>query len=416
MNLVKTSFYTSISTAITFITGFVVTKVVAVAIGPQGMAYLGQFQNATAMFAIFGLAAINAGVIKYLAQYRGDVKEQQTVITNAVNIVITASIITSGVVIAFSGYLSEAVFHSPDYKIVFVLYAVFLLAISLNTLSVSILNGLQEIKKYTIVSICSSLIGLLFTVYFSYNYGLKGVLLAASFASVFILCINLYFLRTISRLSFLPDFKRWDKKMVRLFFGFSLMTVVSGFLAPIVQIFIRDNIIRDISVDSAGHWQAVTKISDYYLSFITTVLGVYYLPRLSELKLGIELRKEVVNGYKIILPVVGILAFVIFLCRGLIIQVLFTEAFEPMKPLFAWQLLGDFFKIGSWLLAFLMLSKAMTGMFILTEIGFSVLYLILSYVFMQRYGVIGATYAFALNYAIYWVVMWLLMRKKLAKK
>lgn len=416
MNLVKTSFYTSISTAITFITGFVVTKVVAVAIGPQGLAYVGQFQNTTAMFAIFGLAAINAGVIKYLAQYRGDPQKQQTVISNAVNVVITASVITSAGVIAFSGYLSEAVFHSPDFKIVFVLYAVFLLAISLNTLSVSILNGLQEIKKYTIVSICSSLTGLLATVYFSYNYGLKGVLLAASFASVVILCINLYFLRTISGLSFLPDFKRWDKTMLRLFFGFSLMTVVSGFLAPIVQIFIRDTIIRDISVDSAGHWQAVTKISDYYLSFITTVLGVYYLPRLSELKLGTELRKEVVNGYKIILPVVGFLAFVIFLCRGLIIKVLFTEAFEPMKPLFAWQLVGDFFKIGSWLLAFLMLSKAMTLMFILTEIGFSVLYLILSYAFIQRYGVIGATYAFALNYAIYWVIMWLLMKNKLAKK
>ncbi|RYY48740.1 MAG: O-antigen translocase [Chitinophagaceae bacterium] len=416
MNLVKTSFYTSISTAITFITGFVVTKVVAVAIGPQGMAYLGQFQNATAMFAIFGLAAINAGVIKYLAEYRGNVLQQQTVISNAVNIVLIASVLTSLIIIAFSGYLSNAVFHSPEFKIVFILYAVFLLAISLNTLSISILNGLQEIRKYTIVNICSSITGLLITVYFSYNYGLKGILLAASFSSIFVLCINLYFLRMLPGISFRPDFKRWDKRIVRLFFGFSLMTVVSGFLAPVVQMFIRDNIIRDISLDSAGHWQAVTKISDYYLGFITTVLGVYYLPRLSELKLGTDLRKEVLNGYKLILPVVGILAFVIFLCRSLIIRILFTEAFAPMEPLFAWQLLGDFFKIGSWLLAFLMLSKAMTLMFILTEIGFSVLYLILSFAFMQRFGVIGATYAFALNYAIYWVVIWLLMKKKLAKK
>ena len=54
-------------------------------------------------------------------------------------------------------------------------------------------------------------------------------------------------------------------------------------------------------------------------------------------------------------------------------------------------------------------------MFIITEIGFSVFYLLLSYLFMHKYGVIGATYAFALNYAIYWVVMWFLLKNKLSK-
>ena len=48
MNLIKTSFYTSISTAVTFLSGFIVTKVVAVKIGPEGMAYVGQFQNSIA--------------------------------------------------------------------------------------------------------------------------------------------------------------------------------------------------------------------------------------------------------------------------------------------------------------------------------------------------------------------------------
>jgi PST family polysaccharide transporter len=414
LNLIKTSFYTSISTAITFISGFIVTKVVAVAIGPQGMAYVGQFQNTTSLFAMIGLAAINAGVIKYLAEYSDDSVKQQKVITTAFTVVITASLLTTFIVIAFSEQLSQAVFHSADFRIIFILYAVFLSAISLNTLSISILNGLKEIRKYTIVNISTSLVGLAFTIYFATYYGLKGVLLAASFASIIILSINVFFLKKLN-FSFLPNFKKWDKKIVRLFFGFSIMTIVSGSLSPLVQIFIRDYIIQNDSLRNAGLWQAVTKISDYYLSFITTVLAVYYLPRLSELRFNHELRKEIANGYKVILPVVCLLALIIFFAKGLIIQILFTPEFEPMKPLFTFQLLGDFFKIGSWLLAFLMLSKAMTKMFIITEIGFSVFYLLLSYLFMHKYGVIGATYAFALNYAIYWVVMWFLLKNKLSK-
>ena len=69
MNLIKTSFYTSLSTAVSFITGFIITKVVAVKIGPKGMAYLGQFQNTTAILTMLATGAIATGVIKYLAEW-----------------------------------------------------------------------------------------------------------------------------------------------------------------------------------------------------------------------------------------------------------------------------------------------------------------------------------------------------------
>ena len=92
--------------------------------------------------------------------------------------------------------------------------------------------------------------------------------------------------------------------MVKLLLAFTLMGIVSGFTAPAMQLLVRDRIISKFSLVDAGCWQAVTRISDYYLAFITTVLGVYYLPRLSEIDCKTELKKEIVKGYKIILPVV----------------------------------------------------------------------------------------------------------------
>ena len=84
-----------------------------------------------------------------------------------------------------------------------------------------------------------------------------------------------------------------------------------------------------------------------------------------------------------------------------------------MKPLFTFQLLGDFFKIGSGLLAYLMIAKAMTKVFIATEIIFATSYVILSYYFMNHYGIIGSTYAFCINYGVYWILMWIIMRKRI---
>ena len=412
MNLIKTSFYTSISTAITFISGFIVVKVVAVKIGPEGIAFVGQFQNTTAIFTMLATAAITTGVVKYLAEHKNNPVKSQQIINTAFLIVFLSSLIISLFVMSTSGYLSEAAFKTKNFWIVYFLFGLFTMFISFNSIFSAILNGLQEIRKFTIINIFSSLIGVAITVIFAYTLGLEGVLVASIATAFIIFFINIYFFNKLG-IRWKPNFKSWDKPVVKMLSGFSLMAIVSGFVVPSMQILVRDRIILQFSVTDAGYWQAVTKISDYYLGFITSVLGVYYMPRLSEIQSKVELRNEIAKGYKIILPVVGIIAFMIWLLKGFIIHILFTPEFLPMKPLFTYQLLGDFFKIGSWLLGYLLIAKAMTKTFIATEIIFAISYVALSYYFMNHYGIIGATYSFCINYGLYWIFMWILMRKKI---
>lgn len=412
MNLIKTSFYTSISTAITFISGFIVVKVVAVKIGPKGIAFVGQFQNTTAILTMLATAAITTGVIKYLAEHKSDPVKSRQIINTAFLIVFFSSLIISLFVMCGSGYLSEAAFKTKDFWIVYFLFGLFTMAISFNVIFSAILNGLQEIRKFTIINICSSLAGVTLTVVFAYTLGLEGVLIASTATAIIIFFINVYVFGKLG-IKWRPNFKSWDKKVVKMLSAFSLMAVVTGFVAPTIQILVRNRIILQFSVADAGYWQAVTKISDYYLGFITSVLGVYYMPKLSEIQSKIELRNEIMKGYKTILPIVAIIAFLIWLLKGFIIHVLFTPEFLPMKPLFTFQLLGDFFKIGSWLLGYLMIAKAMTKAYIISEIIFAASYVILSYYFMDHYGIIGATYSFCVNYGLYWFFMWFFMRKEI---
>ncbi|MEO8820413.1 MAG: O-antigen translocase, partial [Ginsengibacter sp.] len=341
-----------------------------------------------------------------------DPVKSSKIINTAFLIVFISSLIISIFVMSTSGVLSEAAFKTKNYWLVYFLFGLFTMVISFNVMFLAILNGLKEIRKFTIVNISSSLAGVGLTVIFAYTWGIEGVLISSTGTAIVIFCINIYFFNKLG-IKWKPDLKSWDKPVVKMLSAFSLMAIVSGFVVPGMQILVRDRIINQFSIANAGYWQAVTKISDYYLGFITAVLGVYYMPRLSELKNKKELRHEIVNGYKIILPVVGSIALLIWLFRDLIIHILFTPAFLPMKPLFTYQLLGDFFKIGSWLLAYLMIAKALAKTFIITEILFAISYVALSYFFMNRYGVIGATYSFCINYAIYWLFMWLLMRREI---
>lgn len=412
MNLLKTSFYTSVATAISFISGFIVTKVVAVKIGPEGIAYLGQFQNTASILSMLATGAIAGGVVKYLAQYRNDSEKRQQIINTACLIVLCCSMVVSVFTIAASGYLSRAAFKTAEFWIVYLLLGIFTSTLAFNVIFAAILNGLNEIKKYTFVNICSSLIGISFTMLLAYFYGVKGVLVSSTALSVIIFCLHVYILKRAG-IQWLPDFKNWDKPIVKMLLGFTLMALVSGFLVPGIQIMVRNKIIASFSVTEAGYWQAVTRISDYYLSFITLVLGVYYMPKLSEIQERLALRAEILKAYKLVMPAVIVVAFLIWLLRGLIIQVLFTSSFQPMRPLFTFQLLGDVFKIGSWLLANLMLAKAMVKAYIITEFIFATTYVLLCFFLIDRFGLIGATYGFCINYGLYWIVMAFILKKRI---
>jgi len=207
--------------------------------------------------------------------------------------------------------------------------------------------------------------------------------------------------------------KGFDKEMTTKLGKYSLMAITSALTLPISEIIIRNYIGSTIGWESAGYWQGIKYISDMYLMIITTSLSVYYLPKLSEIIDKKELRQEIMNGYKIIMPMVIVLALGIYLFRDLIIEIAFTGKFLAMNELFLWQLVGDIFKIASWLLAYLMLAKAMTKLFIISEILFATLWTILAILGVKYYGIIGITYAFALNYLSYLVFMFYYFRKRI---
>ena len=107
----------------------------------------------------------------------------------------------------------------------------------------------------------------------------------------------------------------------------------------------------------------------------------------------------------------------IYLMRSIVIRVLYTPEFLPMADLFVWQLTGDFFKICSWLLAFLMIAKSMTKTFIATEIIFSFLYVGLGLIFIKNCrSVVGLNQAYLVNYIFYTLCMAIIFRKILINK
>ena len=271
----------------------------------------------------------------------------------------------------------------------------------------------KEIKKYITINIIGSLFSLLFTSFLIFVFGLIGALYAIVINQSVIFFVTLYFVVKSQWFHWRNFNQGVDKENLFKLGGFSLMAITSAVTGPVSQILVRNHIGSTLGWDAAGYWQGVWYISSIYLMVVTTPLALYYLPRLSEIIDNIELKKEIFNGYIVIIPIVSILALIIYFSRELVIHIAFTDNFMPMLPLFKWQLIGDVIKIVSWLLSYLLLAKAMTKLFICTEIGFSISFVVLSISLVNRFGLVGVTYAFSLNYLLYLIVMVIIFRKKL---
>lgn len=169
-----------------------------------------------------------------------------------------------------------------------------------------------------------------------------------------------------------------------------------------------NHIIETLSTEEAGYWDGLSKISIAYLGIITSSLAIYYLPKLSSLKERLEIRRELLNGYKIITPGLIVILFMVFIFRNSVINILYSSEFMGMNSLFAYQLAGDFFKIMSWLLAYLMLAKALTTIFIVSQIVIlSGSYLLSTYLItlIGLGGVVMAHFIIYLTYFIFTIIV-----------
>ena len=411
MTLIKTSVLTGISTVIKLVSAFVINKVIAIYIGPSGLAIVGQLQSFTSIITTFSNGAISSGIVKYTAEYQ-DIEEKKKIFSSSIVISLICSLIISIFLFGFSDYLSELILKDIQYSSVFIIFGATIFLFALNMVLISILNGQKEIKKYVLVNIAGSIFSLVFTSILIMQLNLMGALYAMVLNQSVMFFVTLAFVIKSSWFK-LEYFKQGlDKESLSKLSKYSLMAIVSALTVPVSHLIIREYIGENLGWDSAGYWQGIWYISTMYLMLVTTTLGVYYLPRLSEIQDNKELRKEIFSGYKIIMPIVILASLIIFLLKEYVILIAFSKDFMPMMELFAWQLIGDVIKIASWLLAYLMLAKAMTKVFIYTEVLFSALFVGLSILFVDKFGLVGITYAYALNYLLYLVMMIFIFRKR----
>jgi PST family polysaccharide transporter len=415
MNIVRAGFYASIATAAKLLAGLVILKLVAWMAGPEGVGRLGQFMSLMSVLAVLAGGGISAGVVKYVAEYRHDPQRLSRLLSAALWYALCASCLIGCIGLLLSGQIAGWLLGDVRYQGLIALLAAVQLGIALINYILSVINGFMDVKRLAFIQVLGSLLSIALALVLARWLNLYGALLALVIGQLLVLAVGLpawwrspYFQRGMLRM-------RFDREMTLRLAAFSVMTLTSALLPPLVNIAVRDHLAAQFGWEQVGYWQAVSKVSDAYLLFLTTAINVYYLPKLASTHARAPLVLELRQAYRYIMPAVVLLAVGVYVCRDWVTMLLFSADFATANSLYAPQLIGDVVKIASFVLSYVMLAKAMTRLFVASEVAFAISYLVLVYLFTARFGLVGTMYAFCVNYVLYLVFNVIVVRRYLGE-
>ncbi|MEI2602677.1 O-antigen translocase [Erwinia aphidicola] len=414
--MLSVSFFTALLTLLRIGAGFIVMKIVAVYTGPSGIALIGQVQN----FATILNGAVSSpgstAVVRYTAENADKGFEYCSPWWKAsLRWILILLVPCAGLSIVFSAHISEILFERREFAWLVAIIGSLLPLSVIGTLVNSVINGQQQYRRYVALGMISVVVSTVIMLALVHFMGLNGAILAAGIQTALIGIIMLF--SSIRQPWF--KLKYWigsvEREKKNAIAGYLTMTIVSVIAMPISIMALRWMIANQLGWAEAGQWQVVWKISEVYLSVITISLSTYYLPKLSSLINYDQIKKEINSTAFVVFPLVSILAICVYLSRDIVLSILFTSDFSSARNLFGIQLIGDVLKILSWLYAYPMISRGSTKWFISTEIFFSFSLIVLSWYLIRYFGLQGANYAYALNYLIYFIFVFLNLKRVVVK-
>jgi O-antigen/teichoic acid export membrane protein len=410
---VKSIFSAGIISGLKLLNGILIIKAIAIISGLSGMPEGGNYINITQIFQIIATAGISIGTIKYLSQHKIGTESFQNHLSGAFFLTLIFSGASALILILFSPFFSEYLFKTKAYFFYFVLLGISSIFFGFNNFLISYFNGTQNLRSYISINTVNAFVGLVF------------ILLTIVLKNKHLLFISIAFYQSAGFL--LYGFKKlyriykeqiagraiqfWDP--LKKFGLYAFYTIQNIIVIGVSQIYVRKLIIEKEGLSEAGIWDGMIRISSSYLNVFILILSIFFIPQLSSAKMREAINIAIKKGLLITGILLGCLVF-LFTFRDFFLTLILSKQFLPIKDIMVPFLIGDIFRFSGYILAILFLSKGMIQITIVSDILFNgVFFCAFNHIFISNNGLEGSSYAYLLNYLLYFVflIMLVVLRK-----
>jgi PST family polysaccharide transporter len=392
-----------LSTAIRLATGLILLKYLAWQFGPSTFGLLTQVMGIAAIFYLFAGGGITNGVIRNVSASRSE-DERRRWMAAATTITVLASIVLAMAAIALAFFGSSAVFGQSGYGPVFIGISAAQVLVGFGNLALGYFSAMGDNRTFATIQIVGNILSLLLLVVLTQGMGLSGAVLALIVGQSVIGAVALW------RFSWQVAPREmfhiiWDRAALTDLLSYAAVTASSVTAVPLAQLLIRVDMSVRLGWEMVGYWQAVAKISDANMAFVSVVMINYLLPQLSSRRETASARRFLLRFGAMMLGIFILTCGLIYVLRGYLLLIVYSEQFLKASSLVLPQLVGDALKVATLLVYFYFISRGRVLIVFVCELALGITLYAVYLLIVPTYGPSAPIYAFAAAYAGLFAVM-----------
>lgn len=391
--------------------GVLRTKVLAVGLEPSGLGLYGQVLTLlTALSAASGLG-LGLGTTRVVAERRkrGDRDGLRAALEVSFALPFAIATLAALAVMASSVWLAPIILDDGR-ALLLVLAAAAIPVIALQGPLVHAVQGFRDVAgaqaanllfgaTLTVASIAGVLVA-----------GLEGAVVGLAAGNLAYALALAWRLRGLLRQGGVPRLAltqglrlaRLREPVIRTMLGVGFASLIAGIAAGLGELVVRTVVLRTVSVDAAGIFQALQLISLQLVAVIVTSLIFLSFTALSEAHAGgnRELAVEVVDrtlrlALLLVLPVLVVLG----VFREEVVKVFLSVSFGEVSELLPRQLIGDMLRTIAFALGAALVPLGHTRAWLATTLSMVGAYVVLAALLVPSHGLDGAVLAYIAQWA-----------------
>lgn len=403
------------ASAVHIITGAARMKLAAVFLGPTGVGLIGILQNMLAAATLFGVCGIDTIGTREIAR-TADNRRRATLAWSLFIGLMVSGLITSVTFYIFRDLILDALNmqFETDGQMLTVAFAI-VFAVS-ATAQVSLLNGLREVRLVALLKILSAISAIAicaFAFLSNSKFAIQYFIIAIPISSFIFGHIILMRIRNAlggysSIMKIFP--------VIRNFAAQGAPIMLASLSILIGQLIVRSIINQKLGSHALGQFEAAWTISMTYLGFVLGAMATDFFPRLCSQKTHAESIVLVNEQTEVALMLLGPVLILMMALSPLVIETLYTSEFKDAVHILRWQIFGDFLKILSWPVAFVLLAQGMSRSYFAAELTGALVFVAVVYFGMSHFGISISGIGFLCIYIVYLPIVAIIIFKKIGFK
>ncbi|WEX74995.1 O-antigen translocase [Sinorhizobium numidicum] len=382
-------------------------KTIALLLGPAGVGLMGLYSSiADVAYAVAGFGIQASGVRQIAAAVgTGDTER----IARTANVLRRTSVIL-GVVGAL--FLAALAFPVADFTFgenghaagVALLSAAILFRLLADG-QIALIQGMRDIASLVRINVVGAFFGTVITIPLIYLFGTSGIVASLVAVAAVTLATCWWYGRRI-RVSTPPMSTQQVRQETASLLKLGLVFMASGFLTLGAAYAIRIIVFRAEGITAAGFYQAAWTVGGFYASFILQSMGTDFYPRLTAVAgNNAECNRLVNEQAQISILIAGPGLIATLTAAPLVMRLFYSPEFYAAVDLLRWICLGMMLRVIAWPMGFVVLAKGAKSAFFWTEVAATLVHVGLAWLFVGKFGSLGAGAAFFGLYV--WHSIWI---------